>query len=211
MDKELYTLLGISEDASQEEIKAAYRDKAKLLHSDITKEDDSAFIKLKKAYETLSDEETRARYNEMGIGKEDFNLVISTACRVFNGITLESFETNIMNQIDTIIIVENKKLIDQIGFYYLTIDKIREKEEIITRSPSFDFLKKQFEEDKKGLNLQIDQLNHQIGIFNHAKNLLHGYSFSKDNPPTFIDPITGRTPDKTFNIWTLLDEGADSE
>ncbi|AJW71078.1 DnaJ domain-containing protein [Nitrosopumilus adriaticus] len=60
-----YEILGISNDATKEEIKLRFRELAKKTHPDKTKEDsEEEMIKLNKAYEVLSDEESRERYDK---------------------------------------------------------------------------------------------------------------------------------------------------
>jgi molecular chaperone DnaJ len=68
MPKEYYELLGVSEDASQEEIKRAYRKKAKKYHPDSNSDeaDEEKFKKINKAYDVLSDEEKRKKYDRFG-------------------------------------------------------------------------------------------------------------------------------------------------
>lgn len=62
---DLYDLLGISQDASQEEIKRAYRRKARELHPDAGG-DEEAFKEATRAYEVLSDPQKRRRYDRFG-------------------------------------------------------------------------------------------------------------------------------------------------
>lgn len=60
-----YQLLGINSNASEYEIRAAYRKMAKLYHPDVNKAPDahSKFVMLTMAYETLIDTHKRSLYN----------------------------------------------------------------------------------------------------------------------------------------------------
>ena len=70
MDKrDYYEVLGISKGASQDEIKSAYRKKAKQLHPDLNKDDPHAeekFKEVQEAYSVLSDESKRKMYDQYG-------------------------------------------------------------------------------------------------------------------------------------------------
>src|SRR5574338_405427 len=61
-----YGILGVTEGATHEEIKAKFRQLAKEYHPDKTKDEKSAekFAEINKAYEVLSDEETRKEYDK---------------------------------------------------------------------------------------------------------------------------------------------------
>ena len=66
--KDYYQIMGLSRDASQDEIKRAYRKLARKYHPDVSKEADSEakFKELGEAYEVLKDPEKRAAYNQLG-------------------------------------------------------------------------------------------------------------------------------------------------
>lgn len=69
MSKNLYNILGISKDASDTEIKKAYRKMAIKYHPDKNQGDSEAEAKFKdvaEAYEILSDSNKRAQYDAMG-------------------------------------------------------------------------------------------------------------------------------------------------
>lgn len=67
--RDYYDILGIDKNASQEEIKKAYRKRAMKFHPDRNSDDPEAEEKFKQAseaYEVLRDEEKRKRYDQFG-------------------------------------------------------------------------------------------------------------------------------------------------
>ena len=75
--KDYYQVMGVGRDASQDEIKRAYRKLARKYHPDVSKETDAEarFKEVGEAYEVLKDPEKRAAYDELGAdwkGGQDF-------------------------------------------------------------------------------------------------------------------------------------------
>lgn len=69
MSRDYYAVLGVSRDAGDDEIKKAFRQKAKQYHPDANPDDGAAearFKEVNEAYEVLSDEEKRSAYDRFG-------------------------------------------------------------------------------------------------------------------------------------------------
>ncbi|MEW5822337.1 MAG: molecular chaperone DnaJ [Cyanobacteriota bacterium] len=66
--RDYYEVLGVNREASQDEIKKAFRSKAREYHPDVNKSPDaeSKFKELGEAYEVLSDQERRSMYDRYG-------------------------------------------------------------------------------------------------------------------------------------------------
>lgn len=67
--RDYYEVLGVDRNATEDQIKAEYRKKAKKYHPDLHPDDPTAEAKFKElgeAYEVLSDKEKRARYDQFG-------------------------------------------------------------------------------------------------------------------------------------------------
>lgn len=66
MDKDYYKIMGVNQDASEKDIKMAYRKLARKYHPDISKEPNAEerFKEMGEAYEVLKDPKKRAEYDQ---------------------------------------------------------------------------------------------------------------------------------------------------
>ncbi|MFX1258241.1 MAG: molecular chaperone DnaJ [Promethearchaeota archaeon] len=75
--RDYYKVLGLSKDASENDIKLAYRRLARKFHPDVNKDDPNAkdkFIELQEAYEVLSDPQKRQNYDRFGFSGVDIDM-----------------------------------------------------------------------------------------------------------------------------------------
>lgn len=66
MSKDYYDILGVSKNASQEEIKRAFRKLAHQYHPDKNKGNEEKFKEISEAYQVLSDSHKRSQYDQYG-------------------------------------------------------------------------------------------------------------------------------------------------
>lgn len=66
MSKDYYNILGVGKDASDDEIKKAYRKLAHKYHPDKSGGDEARFKEVNEAYQVLSDKEKRSQYDQFG-------------------------------------------------------------------------------------------------------------------------------------------------
>lgn len=74
--RDFYEVIGVSKNASDDEIKKAYRKMAKKYHPDLNpgdKEAEAKFKEVNEAYEVLSDKDKKARYDQFGHAGVDPN------------------------------------------------------------------------------------------------------------------------------------------
>ena len=93
-NQEYYDRLGVSKDASQDEIKKAYRKMSKKYHPDINKEagPEQNYKDIQEAYETLGDEQKRAAYDQYGPDGANFGAGGAGGFSGFDGAGFGGFE-----------------------------------------------------------------------------------------------------------------------
>lgn len=99
-NKDYYSLLEIKKDASEKDIKIAYRKLAKKYHPDLNKNDPRAkekFIEIKEAYDTLKDPVKRKTYDQLKNNPQTFDwsdLFRTTDYRTFREILREIYRNS---------------------------------------------------------------------------------------------------------------------
>ncbi len=89
--RDYYVVLGVARDASEADIKRAFRELARRHHPDVNPEDGGeAFREINEAYAVLSDREARARYDRWGHadggGATGFGAVVDAAQEMINDV-----------------------------------------------------------------------------------------------------------------------------
>ena len=117
MKKNYYDILGVSKDASAEEIKKAYLKLAKKYHPDTSKEDNAEemMAKINEAYDVLSDERKRAKY--------DLNLAKGTVESSY--VSEEEYEKTVKNYSE-----KERKVAERLAVKQAILDEL-EKEKLI--------------------------------------------------------------------------------
>jgi len=88
--RDYYEVLGVARDATESDIKRAFRELARSHHPDVNPSDGGErFREINEAYAVLSDRESRARYDRWGHpdhGAGGFSAVVDAAQEMFNDV-----------------------------------------------------------------------------------------------------------------------------
>lgn len=89
--RDYYVVLGVTRDASETEIKRAFRELARQHHPDVatSNDDGERFREINEAYAVLSDKDTRARYDRWGHaddGSSGLSAVVDAAQEIINDV-----------------------------------------------------------------------------------------------------------------------------
>ena len=71
MSKDYYEILGVNKSASKEEIKKAFYKLAHKYHPDKKEGNEAKFKEVNEAYQTLSDDSKRSKYDQFGAGYQN--------------------------------------------------------------------------------------------------------------------------------------------
>lgn len=207
----LYDLLGVSETATPEEIKKAYREKAKMVHPDTggSRANPEKFGALVRAYDVLSDAQRRARYDETGIEDE------STTSDNKHAIVLQEIQGAVLNIIKQLV-AQNLPVsrADVIGLadqaFAQNIQRIKgQRDDHVRELTQFQDAQERFR-CKKGdeqnllkrmMGVQIaacqqtlDRIDADVVKFETAREMLKDYSFEVEPTPTQLTGSCSHMP-----------------
>lgn len=175
--KNHYESLGVNEDATPQELKRAYRSKARDLHPD--KGGDAAeFAEIATAYEVLSDPQRRLLYDRTGkdkekpVDEEAKSLLLTLFNQHFTsapeGRILESISEH-LNQIALNVDNERTKLKTRRS----TLNKLRKK---ITSTAEVNLAHLVIDNEMKSVELGLSEVNYRSKTVSACKKMLKAYS-----------------------------------
>lgn len=188
-----YDVLGVTKEANADEIKRAYRTKAKVLHPDKNNGDPTAFNDLKAAYDILKDPEKRSYYDKHGEApkeKSSHDAAYEILIEVFS----EILEREVPMHVDYLGLMRStitsaskemaeaeKTTKDQLKRYNLLIKRFKHNKKGSEQSNFFvAALTSRIDQATDRLQ-RISEAKHQVG---RALKILDGYDFEKDPMPS---------------------------
>lgn len=184
--RHLYDILGISKDATNEEIRKTYKEKAVECHPD-KGGDSSIFVELANAYNILIDKEKRKKYDETGYTGNQENDDKEVAFEVLRNFYMrvlsneEELQKNIINILKDSIIKDIicckdkcKKKENQIKKLNKTKNKIKYK------GSSLDILKRVTEDEIEVCNQAIKNTQFQEYIDDTILKILDDYDYQEN-------------------------------
>lgn len=186
-----YEILGIGNDADEQEIKKAYRDKAKKAHLDAGG-DVEKFGELSLAYSILSDEERRAFYDRTGSDKGvsspenlALHLVMSLIDDLLSNITHEDLmHTDIIKKAKDKLNAVRSDISRQEKIHTEKLSFITKSEKILTEQLSHKRQKSQnnlflsvLHDKQKNMQLALSAIEQQKSVLDMAVDLIDDFEF----------------------------------
>lgn len=188
---ELYDNLGVSKEATPEEIKKAYRDQSKIHHPD--KGGDAAeFRKVQRAYDLLSDSEKRSRYDrgeDMDSVESGVDPVVNILANLFTQVlqVTDPDTTDIFKEMRKSLnntLIELKKQIEKSKKVINKLEKVKARIKVDVESIFAQTIHAQ----QQALTLQITKTESDMALGQKALDRLKGCEYSADQKPHFQSP-----------------------
>jgi molecular chaperone DnaJ len=97
MEKDFYKVLGVNQKAGPDKIRRAYRQAAKRYHPDVSQRNEEKFREVQEAYDTLSDPEKKAVYDQKISDKRSPGIRPQS----YYSYPLQSYPTSLFDEIDS--------------------------------------------------------------------------------------------------------------
>jgi curved DNA-binding protein CbpA len=182
----LYEILGVNSSASKEEIKHAFRKKARELHPDLNHHiTDDKFKEVAAAYQILMDDEKREEYNRTGIydtSKLDITALSSEMLILFLSNLLRNTNPERLLSIDIVKQIKQqiesntvgiKEMLDDENHRIMVIYKVKKN----LKHTGDDLFILTILDEVKECTKKIIEYKNQILINNRAVEILDSYSY----------------------------------
>lgn len=199
MNKDYYSELGVSKDASPEEIRAAYRRKARGMHPDRKGGEHDEMAQLNRAKSTLLDPVRRLTYDKTGQDRPkpvDLNAreIVVDHCKMFLGADSEG---DMLQAVRGGIAKNMLAMKDQVKKIHITCTKSRARLQRIKRKKKGEsFLHTMLNFELSRLEQSLEQIREKISFHKRALELLDDYETESEivgNPGflIFTDQLNG--------------------
>jgi curved DNA-binding protein CbpA len=199
----LYDTLGVAPDASSEEIKKAYRKRARQTHPDAGGTDE-AFYEVQRAYEILSNAVTRGAYNESGEPTNedqllwgDLGLLITTVIDRAENINT----VKLMDEVHALIDMKIQGCVASIGGATARIDKYHKAIQRLSNKKSNNMMVKRLEDVVREQQVLIEKAESEIKYCRKLHDIANEHEYKADDP--FVD-ILKRGGTVTFHAGSVF-------
>jgi curved DNA-binding protein CbpA len=192
--QDLYEELGVEKDASEEDIKKAYRRRSKETHPDAGGSADE-FRALQRAYNVLADQEKRSRYDR-GESPEtiDGTSPDAAAIEIIRAIFLDVASsvddpyTSPLEEIRKRIDAKQQQGRDLIAKQRRTIARLEKAKGKLKAKGEENFLTPALDREIENVNGAISRIEGELRIGDRVKEILQGYEYAVEKRPE-IPPI----------------------
>lgn len=182
---DLYAELEIDKDATQNDIKQAYRRLANIYHPDKEGGDEERFKRIRKAYEVLKDQARRERYDETGVIERDtLNEIAHQKLAELFAANIKGFikygHFKIVKRIESYIeanTTDTKRIIEELERELKKAESKKGKVKTKLKSNFYDICLNQFIEL---INQELSKNNETLKVLHEMKNIISEYEDVED-------------------------------
>jgi curved DNA-binding protein CbpA len=177
-DMNFYETLGIGASATPDEIKKAFRKKAKDNHPDREGGSDEAMSKINQAYGILSDPQKRSRYDETGLFNDLPNVTEqaeSLIMHMFSRCLSSRISGSVVWQVKQGLFAEESALQNQLSQLTGQKDMLLARRKTVKSTSSKNLAHMVVDQQVQSIGQMIDQKKEQVEIFKKALELVQTY------------------------------------